>query len=431
MTTRGGSNSLPSGSPGGNPPEGPAWAARLTEKDELELLALIEGDLTPAQEHAAILRWQHRPEVLAFLEHAVGDRLALGSAPETSVPPGLLNAVEAVLERDALVADEDDQAGAEFSTGIEHGTLVSARPPEVRLGAARGGWTIGARYAAMAATLLLAVGSAAYIMRANTRPASVPAAAPPGAERDLAQNAPSESSSGSQIAMKSAANEAAQPLPDEIARGEHPRTDHTAIDAAPTLLATASAADGEMTTERAIELARAGRLMVRVVTGSVDRTLAKVRDGSDRRLADVVSCVDTAPADASQIASAAETLRPLAGRDTSMDLAQESPTAFAGDHFPADASEAPRSVRPARSEGFKHHESRRAVARVDLQLSPQAIESLRAALETRGSAVVQLVELPEPMAASATFDPDQALWWTQPPSAWAPRVGVPVVFEQP
>ncbi len=406
----------------------------LSEADESELLGLVEGSLSPERERAVLTRWQGRPDILRMIEGMVGDRAGLTSVADAVPPRGLLNGVEAYLEREALLSG--DEAGSQFSTGVEQGTLVSDRPPQVRVVPRRGGASlIFGRYGALAAVLAVAIGGAAYIMM----PARTNTSTPLFAQRDAASSPFSDSSSGrispaapvdnmfrkesaghreadGELAVAPSAKSSAPEAPGPANRG----------DAVPN--ATVAAAPAEISAERALELAREGRLMVRVVAGSAQRAMQKAQTALRDRdsAAGLVGSVDASPQDAARIASAAESLRPLhrLGADS---IERGRPEALAASDKPPPA----RSVQASESVLDQRSVPRRTVASVDVRLSAEAIESLRNVLTTRGAGTVEFIELPEAIPAAPEFDAEQALWWTQPPSAWTPRVRVPVVFEQP
>jgi hypothetical protein len=433
---RSGGNGRPRGVPAG-----------LSASDEAELLSLVEGELSPDQERAVIRRWQGRPEVIRLIEGMVKDRTQLGSLPVLSAPVGLLDGVEALLERESLLGGDN---GSEFASGVEHGTLVSNRPPTVDIGSR---WSISRvlRYSGMAAGLVLAAGVTFMVMRGGglpaptVQPSITDATSPNDGEQIAMNNTPSGPANGElppSISSKHGA-EHGETGQREAAKQE---SGSTMIAAAPDAREQAGAAsaalmkvDVGLSSERALELAREGRLMIRVVTGSVDQTLAKVRDGNDRRLADVVTGVRTTPSDVERIASVAETMRPLSHR-RDMELADAFdtrsrhiiPAMSAQDVVTRDRTvQALELVRPEFSNLSTRQQTRRAVARVDIDAEAGAIESFQKAMASKGGVVVELVELPEPMTTEATFNPDEVLWWTQPPSNWAPKVGVPVVFEVP
>lgn len=408
-----------------NPRRGPAWTVRLTETDEQELLALIEGELSPEQERVVLARWQGRPEVVRFIETAIADRANLAAAMEVAAPSGLLNSVEQVLERDLLL--NAGESGSEFSTGVEHGRLVSARPPSLRMESRRPWSSQVSRYATMAAAILLTVGGTVLTMQALNRPATLPTGKnipPPLAfESSGRQDAVEQVTGKTEIASGPAEREEAGTGALAASTGSGAGVAEHATEVAP---ATLLAAGAEMTADHAMELARAGKLMIRVRTGSVEQAVAKVRDGDDRRLADAVTGVDIDPSDSARIASIAEVMRPLAPeRSILTDAARDGEPVIAGDR----AHDQPRRFTPAAEFSPLRKAPRRAVTRVDLHLSVQAIQTLREVLGVKG-AEVELVELPEAMPADPPFDPQEALWWTRPPSAWTPRIAVPVVFEQ-
>lgn len=436
---------------GGKPMGGPGRGSRaqglpagLSAADEAELLSLVEGEFGPELERRVLVRWQGRPEVIRLIEGMIGDRRRISGLPEIPAPTGLLDHVESLLEREALIGGEP---GSEFSTAFEHGTLVSSRPPTVDIG---GGWSFARvlRITGVAAGLALAAGATFLVMRGGGLPAP---RVKPGLENTEAaksdnrvaiNQAPRDSTAlvpppaPSPTVPESSQRDAAgsQPAPGDATLAAMSKREESPA------LTMAAGDETAMSTERALELAREGRLMIRVVTGSVDQTLAKVRAGNDRRLADVVTGVHTSPRDVERIAFVAESIRPLAGRfDAHAARSFESRGGAEVVHAMSAQDVISRDrqaqvlelVRPEFSSLSSRRQTARAVARVDLEADGRAIESFQKALAAKGGVVVELVELPEPVTGEETFDPDDVLWWTQPPSTWAPKVAVPVVFEVP
>ncbi|HRJ51078.1 MAG TPA: hypothetical protein PKU91_11110, partial [Phycisphaerales bacterium] len=290
-------------------PASTPWAAGLSERDEHELLALVEGRLTPDQERAAIVRWQSRPEVIRFVESAIGDRVSLSSVAEVPCPAGLLEGVEAVLEHHMLLGSEGD---ASFSSGVESGVLVSPGPAVYvppSSGVSRF-WT-GGRLA-VAAALLIVAGSAAFL---SMRPGTSSTGGYPGSSPDESARFARHADAGPSIASKvgietnesiapamaggdagrevsadSAATLAASPGPDS----QVPPGSVLAMHDAPMNIAPMEVSS-PIDAERAVELAREGRLMVRVVTGSVTASMDRLRDGRERRLFEFASAVNTTP----------------------------------------------------------------------------------------------------------------------------------------
>ncbi|MBL8761104.1 MAG: hypothetical protein JNL50_07360, partial [Phycisphaerae bacterium] len=62
---------------------------------------------------------------------------------------------------------------------------------------------------------------------------------------------------------------------------------------------------------------------------------------------------------------------------------------------------------------------------VEFAATAQGLAALREALGGR----VTFEELPEDAGLRARVDPDAVLWWTLPPSSWAPRVAAPIILE--
>lgn len=60
----------------------------------------------------------------------------------------------------------------------------------------------------------------------------------------------------------------------------------------------------------------------------------------------------------------------------------------------------------------------------------RAMSAVRSAFSGRLGAEVAFEELAEPIEAPPAATPERVLWWTQPSSEWAPRVVVPIVVEQ-
>lgn len=189
-----------------------------------------------------------------------------------------------------------------------------------------------------------------------------------------------------------------------------------AAEAPRTLPALAAALDGPewfLSADRAAELARVGRLGIRLRTAEPDATEARLAALSgDRGLTapawrvalDADAAVMSA-ARASFARDAAPTVEPLI-------LASDQPGVF------AELPEPHAAPGPER------------VVLADARAEGPALASLLAALSQGGRQRAVFELLPTAFDAGESLDAAGALWWTEPPERWgSPRVWVPVVVE--
>jgi hypothetical protein len=173
-----------------------------------------------------------------------------------------------------------------------------------------------------------------------------------------------------------------------------------------------------MSASRAVELARANRLVIRVTAASLaesaarmDALAARARPDSAWRLA------TSAPAEVVAVLSRRREPLPAPGRPETAELAaSRSAPDFVGPEFvPPAPIAAPRERR---------------VLCVESRLDESALEALLATLRESGQ-TAEFAEAAEPLPAQTPAMTTTALlWWTQPPACWAPWGSVPVVVEE-
>jgi hypothetical protein len=470
---------------------GRAW----TPAEQADVIALVEGTLDPVEERRVLQRFSSDARALALIEEMAADRGALARLTERPAPRGLLEAVEQALEREALLNGSTgipsaippaNTGGVRFSAGVENGTLLSDRPPSLSIPRSRGSFSrlLFSPSGALAAAVLLLVGGVTYVsvFQSGTRrpSASDPIAAGitrAGADEESskAREAPSITIADAQTEVLDQTRVVADHTPEAAARDrvDGVATDDTtrvamktgqvhenpssassigpvAADAPnldqPTTTSVAGVATtpGVITPEYAIELAREGRLLVRVVTGTSPDSVAravKIASEASEQQRPLVGALTTSSdiESSSRLASVADAYRSIdsvgvrsASPNTSAQRSEQQPFGTAAGSPGSDSSfRVPIFTPDGVSVPFPVMSSpARSIASIDLQLSPAAITALRAALESRQSgARVQFIELDEPVRVAAPLDPQTLLWWTQPSSTWRPRAAVPVVFE--
>lgn len=390
--------------------------------DERDLVDLIEGQIDAARRHDLETMLIKRPELRRLVEAMRHDRAALRAMPDEFCHVDIAAGVRDVMEREALLGAtaeaEDAPAPIAIGSRIDRGNRF------------------GARQLALAAGLLMLIGGGAFfawpLLNKPTQPGpngnapiamgdankeasklptiatntekpreeagdESPGAANPGAlavntgekAGGGARSKPGESLPGDNAASALASiAEAADPI---AATGELVGPE------LPADVALARAIETPIDENRAAELALQGRLLVRVQGSSAAYVLSTSAErgslGSHR--VDRVEPSELASPVLAQVFEGTTTPEQIV---------------WAADHaMPIYEREV---VGP---EGYV----------VEFAATPQGLVKLREELGGR----VMFEELPEDAGLRPRIDPDAVLWWTLPPSSWAPRVAAPIILE--
>lgn len=386
-----------------NPDPGPfgPLPAGLTEAD---LLDWVEQRLPAGRAGAIEIAIRANPSIASRLEEMRVDRAAVASLPELPAPTALLDAVERTLERQMLVG----LATGDALTDLPPVSLV--RPPR------RSRWSIGpirgdaiGRHLALAAAVALVVGGAGLLgilALQLTGRSTLPVQTASGTSKSNADPAvptptdsPTVLNQGTEIAT--------------TAGSEQPPAE-SVVPAEPEAITPA------MTLARAVDLAREGRLIVRVRSSDLSRTLLRFgRIAGEPRNAWRLG--EDAPG---QVVAGLQTEPPrMIDPAIEPTLADWVDPGLPGSPlFPIPTVVIPRV------------EVQRIIPTVFLAQvrdDDDSLKGLLAALDatTIHSAIFEEAAAPIPVTPPA-LDADAMLWWTLDPSGWRPWTSVPVVVEQ-
>ncbi|NUQ53534.1 MAG: hypothetical protein HUU19_12660 [Phycisphaerales bacterium] len=405
--------------------------------DERDLADLIEGQLDTDRRHDLETMLIKRPELRRLVEAMRHDRAVTRAMPDEFCQVDVAAGVRDVLEREALLGAAQAAVENEFDEYAPAPIAISTRRS-------------ASRQFALAAGLLLLVGGGAflawpYINKPGGNRGGGPNGNTPIAINDSTKDAASRARQGPSAASGSegtgptiAANaeksreEAPAPapvdtpaIPGPIAANVEDTSNGGARAAAkegtpgeiaasalalndteigepvgpviPAELVLARAIEPPIDEARAAELAQEGRLLVRVQGASA----AYVLSTSASRGALGSHRVDRV--EPSELASPV-LARVFEGATTPEQIM------WASDHaIPVYDREV---VGP---EGYV----------VEFAATAQSLAKLREELGGR----VMFEELPEDAGLRPRIDPDAVLWWTLPPSSWAPRVAAPIILE--
>lgn len=367
---------------------------------ESEILDWIEGRLSGADE-ARVSQGAARRGLEGRVRQMQANRHALASVADEKAPAELMDKVMAALERDALL-------------GLASGTPLSDQPPVLKLepapragrSAARRVLDINPARFALAAGLVLAVGAAAYLgivtMLAPGKPAS------PGPRIDeLAIKGVEEGP----VPVASNENAAARGAP-------HADESTAPAESQPAALAQAPA---PIDTAHAVELAREGRLVMRVIASNT-RGLKRVETMASRGgMAHEWRLVTDVPAGVAAAVAPKDDSRGRLAMASGQAVYGTDPLRLVGPGAALAWTSPPTFDRASRVRG---------TYLVDMPASTDMLKIVRTIFAGATSATVAFEELPEKIEAPRRIEPEDVLWWTQPASRWTARVTVPVVVEE-
>lgn len=404
--------------------------------DERDLADLIEGQIDADRRHDLETMLIKRPELRRLVEAMRHDRAVTRAMPDEFCHLDVAAGVRDVLEREALLGAAQAAVENEFDEYTPAPIAISTRRS-------------GARQFALAAGLLLLVGGGAFLAwpyinkpsgnsggvlngntpiaindskkdaasRARQGPSATSGSEGTGptiaanaeeSRKEMAAPAMAEApaipgpiAANEENASNGARSKTKDGAPGEIGAGALALNDTEAGEVVgpviPTDLAMARAAEAPIDETRAAELAQEGRLLVRVQGASAAYVLSTSASrgslGSHR--VDRVEPSELASPVLAQVFEGATTPEQIM---------------WASDHaIPVYDRQV---VGP---EGYV----------VEFAATAQGLAKLREELGGR----VTFEELPEDAGLRPRIDPDAVLWWTLPPSSWAPRVAAPIILE--
>jgi hypothetical protein len=354
------------------------------------LCEYVEGTLAPAEAARIQAALSGDPGLRTLIGGIASDRAALTRAPEPRPPADLLERVQARLEREALVGLSDGERAASPDV------IVRLNPAAQTLDAGQI-WSRLWRPLALAAGLALVVTGGVYWARIFAA-----SSATPGGRNPIAQAPVDPAPAPATEAVDQTTTIAAAPAVERAIE-----TLKTSRESTLAAVSEPVPEEPEIDPERAAELLRRGRLVIRV-----------------------------AGAPQAEASARAQALRGL-------DIAR--PAVFAGARSATPAADAPTPIikpqpawLPPRVDLASLLEFNRADTRSDRVLLglddtrdglAEDLESLRARIERRVLPLgvsVRFEEAPEPVAPP--LNAGELLWWSGPSSAWARRLSVPVEF---
>lgn len=366
---------------------------------EEQLLDWIDGRLSPA-EQARLVASSGRAGLEQRVRQMRANKRALESVGVERAPSELMERVVAALERDALLG---------LSEGLPAEELAPIQITDhVRAGRSDR-WSRVMPGLALAAGLVLLVGGGLYWSTLLFAP---PVKKTTGdvalADRGAAPAAvvPGETA----MKMASGAEATIEPLAVADATTADP-TPSPVVEAAP------------ITPERAVELARQGRLAIRVVSKDA-RNLGVVETmGNGKGTRPWRLRKDVPPEVTAAVASA-----PPPGFVGPM-MAASHPVSMASVIGPLVGPRAAFNVAPARVL-TANGTSILGTYLLDVPTDELSLGSISTLLSSRLKAEVRFEELGEPVNTGAADEADDLLWWTQSPQQWSPRSSVPLVVEE-
>lgn len=407
--------------------------AGITEDD---LIDLVDGVLPAPREAAVIEALRREPRLGLMVKAMRADRAEVAELAMVRVPRpvGMLDAIEAKLNREALSAlvAESEQAPASIP--------ISSVIPQRRGIIAVLAESVWARRLATAASLAIVAGLGYFAVRELVK--ALPGVQPP---RTIVRG---PSSTGEPSPINPTPVEAA---PDRTEVAEGPRGDEVsgestmevaAAPAADSSIPDSVATGGTLTLPEALRLAEAGRLVIRVRSNNHEGTLRHLQELSRTsgretrwRAYDVNALPTEYAALSSPLSDDPSSLTPLS--PPSPDPRRTPTTTIAGEGRSPQPRPAPPSpiISPAAPGGIDlfpvAHTRVRALRIVQTSASTQALDDLLKDIAVNRSHSASFFVLPEHASAhpAPSLDPESVLWWARGSSAWVKRVTVPVVVE--
>lgn len=361
---------------------------------EAELLALIEGTPLSADRAARVREVVSADPNLASLVSAMqGDRGELTSLAALRAPSDMIERVEAQLEREALVG----LARSESSVSVDRIPISSFGPKPLPLTQQR--WFRGL---AAAASLAIGVGGGTLLLSAlKPEPRTFIAGDQPINRPDprLFEGPDQPAPGGTdQVKLASKTTPASPEIKPDVDPAPAPR----------------------LTASTAVDLAREGRLLIRIRTKNTDQAIARLDNLALRHLSNVSVARLSPPSYSVASSGLIEMHRRRFEPKTDGGPAMASSHASDRGAAPAVPVSLPPIPPPQLDPvGFN----------VSVTATPAMLEELRS--ELSGTAfTAEFIALPEPMPLEPVGDAESLLWWVSPVSTWGPRASVTVLVEQ-
>lgn len=373
--------------------------------DQATLLALVEGALTPAQVTEARRNLSLSPELAASIDGMIADRRALASLPPVPVPEGL---VEAAMAR----------SRTEAMTSLK---FVEAQPGPIAISTilnSRQGWWNRTK---VAAALLVATGSV-FVYFSTRGGKGQPQPTDP---RMITKREPSHGSiSGPELPI-TLSNPTIETPDLHVPADEVPDAPLTlAASSGPAVVFPMLPADaGEARLQRALDLAREGRLVIRVIARTPASIQSEVAAISTRRESGRIWTLSReAPAEIALAVARPPALAPHPEEPAAA-------PAFANEQWQVPMKRVP--AIDVTTRGIEVPPQREDISLASISPSISALQSLQTVLTERLGAV-EFAELGSPAqsAQPAAVTAESVLWWTQPPAQWSAWIDVPVVIER-
>ena len=392
---------------------------------EEELLAYVEGELTPERMDSLSLRLLTDPVLFRQLEQMRINRSLLMSMPLERAPAELLSRVQIAFEQQALVGSPLDEDLSPQLKLVSDGTPIGGMR---RMEIAQNPWYQSRM--AMAAGVLLLISGGIYwgtsaFLNNSIKPIGPIAITDSGKITDPIEPAPIESVEFANV------DKPIEPVPVEedpqlrlIDSGAPSRSD---------LASAISLPDHIISSEQAAILAKDGRLAIRVATLRSEQAVEQVdkltairpeasrswrigRDISPEVVDTIASATETpshsmvrskdgnqvAPGSIHEVARIAQTFTPI-------QMPFSSPL--------ISATSSGMSNIPRKPTGFV----------VEVDAASNSLAAIKGLLAEKTNSVATFIELPSAVDAGPLTDPETILWFTQSPENWVPRVRVPVV----
>ncbi len=385
------------------------------------LLDWVDGRVSAA-DAAAMAGASGRRGLATRVSQMQANKRALNALPLERAPADLGERVVQALEREALLALSDGQPTGELPISTYQAPARGRRRTTST-------WRAPL---AMAATLALILGGVSYMAYTVLRPQNSGAIGPlatndapppdvPGATGPVGTALANAVNGDNAEPMRLAANDSSA----APASGSAAERDEAMIAGSGSAKALAPAEPATIDDARAVELARERRLAVQV-RGASTRSLALLAQNSGR-----VWSLEPGMDEGTKLALDAsrqeryDRLVALATRSVGgVAVSAEDRTRMA---LRSLASVAPLSFQPPAS--FVMAPAPAIAYTADLPDGASSLLSLKATLSARLGGVVSYVELDEALAIDPAAAAMRTLWWTEPTSAWSPRVRVPVYIE--
>ncbi|MDX2146214.1 MAG: hypothetical protein SFZ23_01730 [Planctomycetota bacterium] len=473
------SNNGSSGASGGGLGSGPGGTEFPRLSDEV-LLSYVEHTLSESERARVERALAAVPAIRARVEGMIRDRAIIAELAHASAPSDLLARVEMVLERESLLDSAPFALGR--ASGVRHSGIASGTGSAIGQELARvereskaiGPIPIGSHvqrvwmsprvWGAVAASIaFLGVSAAIWFGESIT---SLMAGDSRRAAKVL--------SPGDELAANdSGANESEASLlaagPEAMLMNETPEIDDATHDVGAylpplRLAALATSGDTEISLERAAELAREGRLGVRVLVASTFRAERKLQTAANivtasrswKLSSDVPQPVlawartraDEAlrSAPAIEYAMAMDRTQQLVSKVSEIPLPTSLVTPGLTAREPlAAAQESELRESPARGERSTDSARQQSLGSVaadaramtsatafvaSTTATPEGIGSLRAALASIANGSVVFEELESPVLGAGSDSAERLLWWPRASVHWSSKADVPVSVER-